>query len=353
MIVNQFQELESEIAYKFNVHHCLYTHSGTSALYISFLYIKSLGRTKILIPNIICPQVVIAAIRAGLDYEFCDISLDDYVMDLDSIKQIYKINNFDALLLAHVYGHICSNDIINFCKFHDIFIIEDCAQTYKVNPLCDLSIFSFGHTKFLDNDFMGGGILSMNDLSKLRCINNTLASPILDDLDYNLQEYRKEFYNLDKSNDNYFTKFQELLLKYTKFYKVEQYNFILYKKLEQLEHICKNRIKKMQIYKQEMIHDLIIHPKLSHNSIAWRYTFRFLGDREKLLVNLRKNNIDCSSWYIGCNKIFKKKALKNSIILENQIVNLWLDEKTSMEKIQDNIKKILYTIHNLSLKDKK
>ncbi|HEC1793366.1 TPA: hypothetical protein R1734_001724, partial [Campylobacter lari] len=75
---------------------------------------------------------------------------------------------------------------------------------------------------------------------------------------------------------------------------------------------------------------------LGHNSIAWRYTFRFLGDREKLLVNLRKNNIDCSSWYIGCNKIFLKKALKNSIILENQIVNLWLDEKTSMEKIQDN-----------------
>ncbi|HEC1786772.1 TPA: hypothetical protein R1733_001641, partial [Campylobacter lari] len=92
---------------------------------------------------------------------------------------------------------------------------------------------------------------------------------------------------------------------------------------------------------------------LGHNSIAWRYTFRFLGDREKLLVNLRKNNIDCSSWYIGCNKIFLKKALKNSIILENQIVNLWLDEKTSMEKIQDNIKKILYTICNLSLKDKK
>lgn len=157
------------------------------------------------------------------------------------------------------------------------------------------------------------------------------------------EEYRQKYYALDSKDLDYFSKLKSLLLDYTLIFKAQNYGN-LKTKLNNLEVICKNRREKMQIYQENLIHQNIIHPKLSPNCISWRYTFRYLGDREKLLSKLREKGIDCSSWYLPSHLIFGREKQKNSELLSKELINLWLDEKTSKEKIKNNIKVISFLL---------
>ncbi|ANE36450.1 aminotransferase, DegT/DnrJ/EryC1/StrS family [Campylobacter iguaniorum] len=337
--------LEKSISLKFNAKDCIYTASGTSALYSCFRHLKDIGCKNILIPNIICPQVSCASIKAGLEPIFGDINLDNFTLSFDSVKESYERFGFKSLVLAHIYGHICDERIIDFCKEKSIFIVEDCAQTYKIDKNSDFAILSFGHTKFLQNEMGGGVVLSNKYLDKIRLINDTLT---LRPSDYikAFDEYRNRYYAIDKHKADYYNKIRELLLEYTLLYK-ESENEVLEEKLNRLDDICIARRKKAKIYQSELKHQFIINPKISNDTVPWRWTFRFIGqNRDEFLQKLRSKNIDCSSWYECNDKIFNGKCcdLKNSRIFEKQVVNLWLDESISESQIKQNIDIILKTI---------
>lgn len=331
-------QLEEKISAYFNTLETLYTGSGTSALFLIFKYLKLKNKNKVLIPSLVCPQVVSIALKAGIDVIFADVNLKDYTLLYESCIKNYDENPYDALVLVHLYGHFCDEKIIDFCQNKNIFIIEDCAQTYKVNSKCDVSVLSFGHTKFLENELWGGAILSSKfSLNSLRKFNKELTLRVDKQ---KFDEYRLKYYALDLKNENYFKNLKDLLLNYT-FVFGSDLNPYVEKRLNQLDYICKKRQENMQIYQNFLQHEFILHPEPNLKSIAWRYTFRYLGDREKLLERLRKVGIDCSSWYLPSHLIFEGKNQKNSEILSKELINLWCDEKMSKEQIKDNINIIL------------
>ncbi|HID0730117.1 TPA: DegT/DnrJ/EryC1/StrS family aminotransferase [Campylobacter jejuni] len=182
---------------------------------------------------------------------------------------------------------------------------------------------------------MGGVIFTYSSevLKELSMMNECLE---FKDFKIFFEEYRQKYYALDSKDLDYFFKLKSLLLDYTLIFKAKNYGDLKIK-LNNLEMICQNRREKIQIYQENLIHQNIIHPKLSPHCISWRYTFRYLGDREKLLERLRLSGVDCSSWYIPSHQIFQGKILKNTEILSHQLINLWLDEKTSKEKILKNV----------------
>ncbi|OCR97714.1 hypothetical protein CFT12S02855_05710 [Campylobacter fetus subsp. testudinum] len=334
--------LEKNIALKFNAKECIYTASGTSALYICFTHLKNMGIKSVLIPNIICPQVTCACIKAGIEPIFGDINLDDFTLSFESVQENYEKFGFKALVLAHIYGSLCDEKIVNFCKERSIYIVEDSAQTYKVNSNSNFAILSFGHTKFLQNEMGGGCLLSALNLDDLRAINDTLVSRPSNFAEL-FEGYRNKYYAIDKHSVNYYKQIRDILLEYTFLYK-ESKNEFLEEKLNRLDEICSNRVKKARIYQNELKHQLIINPKISSDTIPWRYTFRFIGkSRDELLQKLRSHNIDCSSWYECNDKIFgyRSCSLENSKIFEKQVVNLWLDESISENQIKQNIDIIL------------
>lgn len=329
----------------FNVKYALYTGSGTTALYMCLSYLKQNGLKSILIPTIICPQVPIVAEKLNMSVIFSDVSLENYNLDLDCVKKIYNEHKFDILLFSHIYGYECDREIIDFCKQHGIIIIEDAAQTYKVNNQCDFNIMSFGHTKFLENKNLGGGLFSNNDeisldFKKSYLPNNVLHKDNKDEfLAYksNFETYREKFYKLDKNSFQYYNKLYELLMLHTIFLDDSSYNELLIEKMNSMKDICNTRLYNYHLYLKNLNHPLILHPNLPQNTIPWRYTFRFLGDRELFLFKLREKDIDCSSWYDGCDKIFNaKQNFSNTRILEKQLVNLWIDNNVLF-----NIKHIL------------
>ena len=338
-------KLERKIAQAFNVPRALYTANGTSALYICFLQAKILGKNKIALPSIICPQVACAAIKAGLKIYFCKPNFKDYNSDFNAIKALYKKEKFDILLVAHIYGHLCDGRVFDFAKKHEILIIEDSAQTYKVNPKSDFSVLSFGYAKFLFNYNGGGGIVSFkHSLSPLKALNKKLLQKQNKNL---FDEYKKAYYSLNPLDKNYLNELKSLLLKYCFIFKDKRKNEILEQKLAKLPKICKQRKEKAALYQKLLKHKLIKQPSIKNGSIAWRYTFRMKNFRDELLQALRAKGIDCSSWYMNTEKIFNAKISPKSAQLEKEIVNLWCDESISKKQIKENIKFILKIIPKL------
>ena len=338
--------LERKISHAFNVPRALYTANGTSALYLCFFRAKILGKNKIALPSIICPQVVSAALKAGLKIYFCEPNFKDYNSDFKAIKALYKKEKFDILLVAHLYGHLCDERVFDFAKTHKILLIEDSAQTYKVNPKSDFSVLSFGHTKFLSNAG-GGGIVSFkHNLSPLKALNKELL-PRPFNLNELFDEYKKTYYALNPLDKNYLNELKNLFLKYCFIFKDERKNELLSAKLTSLYKISKQRKQKAKLYQKLLKHKLIKQPEIQKGSIAWRYTFRMKNFRDELLQALRAKGIDCSSWYMNNEKIFGFKISPKSARLEKEIVNLWCDESISKKQIKQNIKIILAIISQL------
>lgn len=341
------RKIEKKIAQSFKAKEALYTTNGTSALYLCFLHCKNLGKYKVALPSIICPQVACAALKAGLELVFSQPNLKDYNIDFKALKKLYKKEKFDILCLAHLYGHLCDERLFDFAKKHKILLIEDSAQSYKINPKSDFSVLSFGHTKFLSNANAGGAILSScHKLAPLKHLNSKLALKPKN-LNELFEKYKKEFYSLNPLDKNYFQRLKNLFLKYCFIFKATRKNKILEKKLLSFQKKCRLRKEKMKLYQRHLKHGLIKEARLNKDSISWRYTFRLIKDREKFLYKLREKNVDCSSWYMNNEKIFEAQISPKSAYLERQLVNLWCDESISKKQILKNIKMIKAIISSL------
>lgn len=95
-----------------------------------------------------------AIVRNGLEPIFCDISKDDFTMDVSKIEELIT-EKTSAILPVHVYGNVCNvEEIERIAKKHGLKVIYDAAhafgETYKGNGIGtygDVSCFSFHATK--------------------------------------------------------------------------------------------------------------------------------------------------------------------------------------------------------------
>ena len=106
-----------------------------------------------------------AIVRSGLIPVFCDISLEDYNIDVTKIEELIT-ENTSAILPVHVYGTPCNvNKIQEIADKHNLKVIYDAAHAFGVTlngrALCsfgDASMLSFHATKVF-NTVEGGAII--------------------------------------------------------------------------------------------------------------------------------------------------------------------------------------------------
>lgn len=109
-----------------------------------------------------------AIVRNGLEPVFCDISLDDYTMDVDKIESLIT-DRTCAILPVHVYGNVCNIEKIQYiANKYGLKVIYDAAHTfgekYKGQGVCnygDMSMLSFHATKVF-HTIEGGAICYKN-----------------------------------------------------------------------------------------------------------------------------------------------------------------------------------------------
>ena len=116
-----------------------------------------------------CAAVALPIVSAGLIPLYIDINQDDFSMDITDLKQKYT-ENVKVLILQHSFGIVPAkrDETIQFCKDHNIFIIEDMAHGYipntlhaPPNTLNYCALLSFGRSKLLSSVF-GAAVLTPN-----------------------------------------------------------------------------------------------------------------------------------------------------------------------------------------------
>ena len=105
-----------------------------------------------------------AIVRNGLTPVFCDISYDNFTMDITKIENLITDRTV-AILPVHVYGQVCDVEAIEkIAKKYNLKVIYDAAHAFGVKyknkgigSFGDASMFSFHATKVF-NTIEGGAV---------------------------------------------------------------------------------------------------------------------------------------------------------------------------------------------------
>lgn len=156
--------------------YCIAVGNGTDALEIAIEALNLPKNSEIIVPANSFIASAEAVTRAGHKVVFCDVSEEDYTIDINSLKS-HITNNTAAIIAVHLYGHPCDMDSIQkITNSHNIKIIEDCAQAHgaefmgkRVGSIGDIAAFSFYPGKNLGAYGDGGAITTNNEVLAEKC----------------------------------------------------------------------------------------------------------------------------------------------------------------------------------------
>jgi len=354
--------LEDELCTYFGRKHCCLTGRGATAIYLALRALPAkIGR--VVLPAVVCPSPANAALYAGFDPIFCDVSLEDYNMDVTSLERVFsQHDDAVAVMPVHLYGQPADMDkIVGVARRKGLYVIEDAAQAMggeykgrKLGSLGDISIISFGHTKILDIGW-GGAVLT-DDEELARRIREELRNVPECPANINdvFAEYRKVYYTikpLSELNDRLNDLFLPLPFIYREMYLfrlAESQAGLILSRLDELEGIVQKRRDNAREYERRLQHPDIIHPKHSENGAPWRYTFLLRQDNQKHITDrMRAEGFDISNWYpplhrwYASGKAQDPSLFQNAEFLGKHVVNLWVEPSVTPEQIEETCETLL------------
>lgn len=165
-IVNEF---EQKFANYIGTKYAVAVFNGTVALELCLKTLNIIKGDEV----IVTPRSFIASASCcawyGIKPIFVDVDINSQNITLENIKKAITINT-KAIILVHLAGWPCELDeICNFAKSNNIYIIEDCAQAhgakYKnkfVGSFGDINAWSFCQDKIITTGGEGGMITTNN-----------------------------------------------------------------------------------------------------------------------------------------------------------------------------------------------
>jgi dTDP-4-amino-4,6-dideoxygalactose transaminase len=165
------KQFEKDFADLYGVKNCIAVGNGTDSLYIimKMLGIKEGDEVITTAYSWISSSETIS--QTGATPIFVDIDPDYYTIDETQIEK-YITNKTKAIIPVHIHGQICNMDaILKIAKQHDLFVIEDCAQSHfsefegkRAGTMGIASSFSFYPGKNLGAYGDAGCILTNDDV---------------------------------------------------------------------------------------------------------------------------------------------------------------------------------------------
>lgn len=110
-------------------------------------------------------STVHAIVRKGLQPVFCDISMENYTIDIEKIEELIT-DKTSAIIVVHPYGQVCDVEAIDkIAEKYSLKVIYDAAhtfgETYKqksVSSYGNVSVLSFHATKVF-HTIEGGAVV--------------------------------------------------------------------------------------------------------------------------------------------------------------------------------------------------
>ncbi len=160
---------EKDFAQYLGSSNALAVASGTDALLIAMLALGIKEGDEVIVPDFTFIATSEAVSRTGATPVFADVEPDTFCIDI-SDAQSKITSRTKAIVPVHLYGQCADMDkVSSFAKQHNLFVIEDCAQSTgatwkgkKAGTIGDMGCFSFFPSKNLGAYGDGGMIVTEN-----------------------------------------------------------------------------------------------------------------------------------------------------------------------------------------------
>lgn len=296
------KELERNIETHLRVNHAISVSSGTDALFLGLKAANLQKNCEVITTSFSFIATAEAIVHAGLIPVFADIDYNTMTIDTDSIERNIT-DKTKALIVVHIFGNPCKmDDIVNISRKYNLFLIEDCAQSFgaKFNKsytgtFGNTGCFSFYPTKNLGCYGDGGLIVTNSDeLAKhIRILKNHGSKK---KYEHNILGYNSRLDSIQAAiitvKLKYLNKFNCIRQKIAQYYKKSLApTFRFQKTYEDAEHIYhqysiihNNRTDLMEHLKKHNIESEIYYPIPIHRQKAFQnfYKNQSLPETEKL-----------------------------------------------------------------------
>ena len=163
------KEFEKKWSEWLGVKHSVFVNSGAMANYLMVALMKETkGQGEVIVPAIGWISDVSSIVNLGMKPVFVDIDISNFAMTLESIKNAVT-EKTKGIVLCHILGfNAITDQIVDFAKQNDLFLIEDCCESHgvtykgkKVGVFGDVSNFSFYFGHHITT--IEGGMVCTND----------------------------------------------------------------------------------------------------------------------------------------------------------------------------------------------
>lgn len=165
----EVSSFEEEFASYTGAKHCVGLASGLDALWLAFRVLGVGAGDEVIVPA----NTYIASVMGITINDATPVFVEPdafYNIDVDKIRE--KITpKTKAILVVHLYGQACNmRKVQELCKEHDLFLVEDCAQSHgayydgqMTGTFGDVGCFSFYPSKNLGAFGDAGAIVTNDD----------------------------------------------------------------------------------------------------------------------------------------------------------------------------------------------
>lgn len=329
----------------------LWYANGTTALYAALKAAGCQGRYVAVQPNV-CPHVIAAIVASSNRPWFVDIEPER--LGIDPVALEHALPEVGAVVAVHSYGVPCRiAEIARATSEAGVPLIEDCAQSEGatvagrgVGTVAELAVFSYGEGKIVPAG--GGGALLVRTSALMAGALRESASLPRTDIaasSRRLSEAFKQAYNTyypavpaavrQEFTRELVTLAPALLSQATPGTKPR-----CLAELQHLNDTVVARRRKHAIYVAELsgVEGIKI-PALPDGAVPWRFNLLLeSAQRNRVFRALLQQGIHASTWYPNIGRflapeMFHTEEMEVADWLDERILNLWLDERTSEDDV--------------------
>jgi aminotransferase EvaB len=167
----EVSNFETEFAAYNGALYCVSVANGTDALTLALKAVGVRQHDKVVVVANAGFYGSTAVHALGAEPVYCDVSRVSRNMDPTELDKILEDNEAAAVIVTHLYGQAADiESILDFCRKHNVPLIEDCAQSHganvsdkRVGSFGAVGCFSFYPTKNLGGIGDGGAVITSDE----------------------------------------------------------------------------------------------------------------------------------------------------------------------------------------------
>ena len=278
-----------------------------------------------LLPANICPIVPITFFKAGVPFEFVDISAETLHMDLEQAEERMKRDKVGGVLYAHTYGESSTPvEIFQSIKsrYPEILLVDDrCLCVPDLDPptntFADAILYSTGYAKIVELNFGGYGVLK--DETPYRPQHLPFKPQALEEIE---QRYKQAIQNrvpYDYEDSNWLQTKADLPTWYDYRQQIQ----------DGLQVSLKQRAVLNEIYTTSLPADI----QLPQRYQTWRFNIR-VKNKDRILEKIFSAGLFASSHYASLAGVMALGKCSQAEILADEIINLFNDHHFSPQQTE-------------------